>query len=105
MPSKRRRPLRTKDGFNRDIDLRAHEVPCWSLPVPPEQRAEQPFVYDPVRRAVIAPWPRGPVLSMADERRLFAVFDRLAALDPPPRQIVWVWPHRDPVPIEEASQI
>src|SRR4029077_12768915 len=79
MSSKRRRPLRRKDELSGD--LRMHELPRWSLPLPPDRQAELPFVYDPSHRAVIAPWPRGPVLSMADERRLYAVLDRIAALD------------------------
>jgi hypothetical protein len=103
MAKPRRRPLRRKDDIS--SDLRLHEVPRWMLPLPPERRDALPFVFDPITRHIVAPWARGPT-SLADERRLYAALDRIAALDRPPRRVVWIWadPDREPVPIEGVSQ-
>jgi hypothetical protein len=73
------------------------------LPLPPERREQQPFVYDPDSGRIIAPWPKGSLsLSPADERRLDAVLDRIAQVDAD--MPVWIWPDdRPPVEVEAPS--
>lgn len=73
--------------------------------MPPERRAELPFVFVPSTGHVFAPWSKATrVLSADDEDRLAQVIERISALDPPPRAPVWIWPHRDPVVIEAGSR-
>jgi len=70
-------------------------------PLPQEQRAQQPFVFDPNSGHIVAPWPKGR-LSAEDELRLDAVIERIAriAVD----VVVWIWPDdRDPVPVAAAA--
>lgn len=73
-------------------------------PLPPEQRAQQPFVYDPRSGSVIAPWPKRRALPAEDQARLDRVAERIASLDPMLHATVWLWPDdREPVPVENDS--
>jgi hypothetical protein len=93
-----RRARRRSDGT---ADPVFREMPRHLLPLPPERREQQPFVYDPVNGRIVAPWPRGP-LSLADARRLDAALDRIALVDADIP--VWLWPDdRPPIPVEAGS--
>jgi hypothetical protein len=73
------------------------------IPLPPERRAEQPFVFDPRDGHVIAPWPKGK-LSAEDEQRLGAVIERIARIEA--TVVVWLWPdEREPVPVATEAPL
>lgn len=76
-----------------------------TTPLPPERRAEQPFIFEPKSRSIIAPWARTEqALPSDDQARLEQVAKRIASLDPLPRGAVWMWPDRGPVAIEIGSR-
>jgi len=74
------------------LDHRARHL----LPLPPERRAQQPFVLDARTGQIIAPWPRKRP-QPGDEARMDAMVEQLPRMLPGP--VCWCWPDREPEPV------